>query len=193
MECGGLHKCLDDQDFLNCIYQYDILFFSETWQRQGESFELEGYECVHVPRKESGSKKCKRGHGGVCLFVHESVRKGIELLETNDSGFIWVKLSKLFFNLTDDICICFAYIPPQDSIYFKTHDIGFYELLEENIRKYSALGKISIIGDLNARCGRKSDIIQDTHIYDKYIPSMDAYGINNEPINLTERASMDSV
>ena len=53
----GLHKCLDDQDFLNCIYQYDLLFFSETWQRQGESFELEGYECVHVPRKESGSKK----------------------------------------------------------------------------------------------------------------------------------------
>lgn len=68
-----------------------------------------------------------------------------------------------------------------------------HELLEENIRKYSALGKISIIRDLNARCGKKSDIIQDSHIYDKYILSMDAYGVNNESINVTERTSMDSV
>lgn len=28
----GLCKCLDDQDFLNCIYQYDLLFFGETWE-----------------------------------------------------------------------------------------------------------------------------------------------------------------
>ena len=92
---------------------------------------------MHNPSKESGSKKCKRGHWGVCLFVHESVRKGIELLETNDSGFIWVKLFKLFFNLTDDICICFADIPPQEPVCFKM----YYELLEENIRNYSALGQ----------------------------------------------------
>ena len=51
------------------------------------------------------------------------------------------KLSKYFFNLNDDICICLAYIPPQDSIYFKPHFISLYELLEEIIRKYSTLGK----------------------------------------------------
>ena len=61
---------------------------------------------MYVPRKESGSKKCKRRHGGVCLFVHEYVRKGIELLETNDSGFIWVKLSKLNSSI---LLMIFAY------------------------------------------------------------------------------------
>lgn len=64
---------------------------------KGQLFELKGYECAQVPRKESGVTKCKRGHGGVCLFVHESVKKGIDVLEKNDAGFIWVKLCKLFF------------------------------------------------------------------------------------------------
>ena len=79
-----------------------------------------------VARRESGSTKCKRGHGGVCLFIHESFNKGTEVLETKDAGFIWIKLCKFFFNRLNDVCICFIYIPPQESVYFKMHDTGFF-------------------------------------------------------------------
>lgn len=49
----GLKNCLTDEDFLNLIVNFDILFFSETWQRKFDSFTLDGYECISVPRKES--------------------------------------------------------------------------------------------------------------------------------------------
>ena len=66
---------------------------------------------------------------------------------------IWVRLCKNFFHLESGICVCFAYIPPQDSAYYKLHNVGYFELLEKGVRKYSSFGKISIVGDLNARCG----------------------------------------
>ena len=51
-----------------------------------------------------------------------------------------------------DICLCFGYIPPQDSVYNKSHNTGYFEQLESG-RKYSSLAKIVILGDINARCG----------------------------------------
>ena len=54
------------------------------------------------------------------------IHYGAEVLETNDAGFIWIKLCKSFFNHLDDICICFTYIPPQESVYFKMHDTIFF-------------------------------------------------------------------
>ena len=105
--------------------------------------------------------KSKRGHGGVCLFIRENISKGVHILETNNDDFIWIKLCKNFFSLTDDVCLCFAYIPPHDSVYFKSHEYGFFETLESGIRKYAVLGKIGIIGDLNARYGNRSDSIQN--------------------------------
>lgn len=107
---------MSDEDFLDCIEGFDLLFFSETWVKKDEQYQLSNYHCVNVPRKERVSVKCKRGHGGVCLYIHENVYEGVQILETNDSGFIWVKLCKDFFCLTEDLCICFTYIPPQYSV-----------------------------------------------------------------------------
>ena len=64
------------------------------------------------------------------FFVRDQTSNGVSVLETNSDGFIWVKLCKEFFSLADDICLCFAYIPPQDSVYFKSHETGFFESLE---------------------------------------------------------------
>ncbi|MEW8544153.1 MAG: hypothetical protein AB2693_11520, partial [Candidatus Thiodiazotropha sp.] len=101
--------------------------------------------------------KSKRGHGGVCLFIRNGIKQGIEPLETDKAGFIWVKLCKTYFSLNDDICICFTYIPPKESKYYKMQDTDYFEILEAGIRKFSNLGKVSVIGDLNARTGSKSD------------------------------------
>lgn len=91
----GLKKCLDDQDFVNYITSFDLLFFSETWERENSNFSIEGYVKCSVPRK--ASLKSKRGHGGVCLFYKNSVQNGVEIIQTNENGFIFVKLSKFFF------------------------------------------------------------------------------------------------
>lgn len=84
----GLKNCLNDEDFLNVVVNFDLVFCSETWQRKGESFELSGYECIDVPRKESvRGRKGMRGHGGVCLFIKHKVTAGVKILEMNQNGF----------------------------------------------------------------------------------------------------------
>jgi len=50
---SGLKKCLNDEDFLNFSSHFDFLFFSETWQRRDDEFELDWYESILVPRVES--------------------------------------------------------------------------------------------------------------------------------------------
>ncbi|MCG8046842.1 MAG: hypothetical protein N0E48_14605, partial [Candidatus Thiodiazotropha endolucinida] len=62
----------------------------------------------------------------VCLYIHESIDEGVHILETNSDGFIWVKFCKTFLRLDDDLYICFVYIPPHDSAYFKAHESGFF-------------------------------------------------------------------
>ena len=61
--------------------------------------------------------------------------------------------------LDNDIYVCFSYIPPCNSPQYTAHDIGFLESLKLNVRKYSSVGNVSIIGDLNARCGQRNDYI----------------------------------
>ena len=91
----GLKSSLDDEDFLNLVHNFDLVFCSETWQRRGDNFELSGYECIEVPRVES-LKGSRRGHGGVCLFIKDELVKGVQVLEKDRYGSIWVKLCKEF-------------------------------------------------------------------------------------------------
>ena len=107
----GLKSCCDDDDYLNFVQNFDIVFLSETWQRSENEFRLHGYECFDVPRPESINGSSRRGHGGVCLFVNQNILNGVTVLEKHDSGIICIKLCKTFFNLLSDIFICFLYIP----------------------------------------------------------------------------------
>ena len=67
---------------LNIVHSFDLVFCSETWQRKGEHFDLNGYDCIDVPRKESvRDKRCKRGHGGVCLFLKHNIAEEIQILD----------------------------------------------------------------------------------------------------------------
>jgi exonuclease III len=163
-----LKHCLTDADFVNFVRNFDLIFCSETWQVNNDEFQLNGYKSVCVPRLESVSvnRKSYRGHGGVCLFIKETYVDGIHILETDQNGFIWIKLEKEYFKLEFDICLCFTYIPPNESVYFKSHEIGFYEQLEIGIRKYSQLGKICLMGDLNARTGTRDDFIEPVDLFD---------------------------
>ena len=159
----GLKNCFEDEDFLNLVNNFDLIFFSETWQRKYDNFQLDGYECIAVPRSESMKEKSKRGHGGICLFIKNSLKRGVELLETNKAGFIWIKLCQTYFSLNEDIYICFTYIPPKESKYYKMQDIDYFEMLEAGVRKYSNVGKVSVIGDLNARTGSTDAFIHNLY------------------------------
>ena len=86
----GLSSCLKDAEFLNFVSEHDLIFCSETWQRSSDKFEIENYQCITVPRPESLviRGKGKRGHGGICLFVSDTIYDGIEILEKIPQGFL---------------------------------------------------------------------------------------------------------
>ena len=69
----------------------------------------------------------------------------------------------------------------------------FFESLESDIRKYSNIGKISLIGDFNFRCGQRSDVVDMTEEYAKYIPTVDINSNADEQLILSERFSMDMI
>ena len=58
--------------------------------------------------------------------------------------------------------------------------------MEKYIHTYSQLGKVSIIGDLNSRCGLKSDVIDETSNFDRYIRVIDNHIDSNTSSNLPE-------
>ena len=138
---------------MNFVTQFDLVFYSETWQKHNDKFDIEGYNCISVPRPENLRLKAEgidgMGGGGICLFINDSVADGIEIIERNSSGLLRVKMSKQFFGLSCDLYACFCYIPPKESVCFKKVDIDFYYVLENGIRKYADLGKIAVLGDLN--------------------------------------------
>lgn len=179
---------------MNCVTNFDLVFCSNTWQTKPDEFQLDGYKSVCVPRFESVSvnRKSHRGHGGVCLFIKETIIDGIHILEKDQNGFIWIKLYKDYFSMEFDICFCFAYIPPSESVYFKSHEIRFYEQLEISIRKYSQFGKICLMGDLNARTGKRDDFIESVDLYDKYIHTIDSE-TNECLFKLDSRESEDNI
>ena len=52
--------------------------------------------------------------------------------------------------------MCGAYIPPYNSNYFCS---DLFDELENDIEKFSSLGSILLMGDLNSRTGKYSDIV----------------------------------
>lgn len=184
-----MNSSIHDEDFLNFALNFDIIFLSETWQKNENDFCLNGYESISLPRPES--LKSKRGHGGICLFYKNSLKHGIIVQETDNAGFLWVKFCKTYFGFEEDLYVCFVYIPPSNSVYYLTHEIGYYEVLESKIRKYQKYGKVSVIGDTNARCGQRSDILQNPHDYNKYIMSLEQDDDASLYYDLPKRFSMD--
>ena len=68
-----------------------------------------------------------------------------------------------------------------------------FELLEQYIHTYSQLGHVSIIGDLNSRCGHKIDIIDEASNFDRFTSVIDGHTYPNTSYFLPERASKDNV
>jgi hypothetical protein len=109
---------------LQIVNKYDILFLCETWLKDDDSINIEGYYSVSIPRPESNSSR--RGHGGVFLLIKSKLLQGLTVCETDNSGVIWIKASKTVFDMKNDVYMCFVYIPPSNSFYYLSHDIGFF-------------------------------------------------------------------
>ena len=74
---------------------------------------------------------------------------------------MWWKMSKEFFNFSNDNYVCSTYIPPSNSSREKNVQKDNFRILNETITKYRNLGKVILCGDFNSRVGILPDFISE--------------------------------
>ena len=78
-----------------------------------------------------------------------------------------------------NIYLCFLYNPPENSSYTQSFENDLFELIENDITLFSGNGSVIIMGDMNARTGNESDLIenefhnQNIPLFENYLPDSD--------------------
>lgn len=160
---GFTHKGYNkfsDPRFLNEIQNKDIFCLLETHCSLEESLNLPFFKSVHLIRPKSA--RTNKRSGGISVYVKNNIRKGITFLTRKYNDYIWLQLTREFFNLEKDIYLCFIYDPPGNSTYTHSLEENILDILEEDITKYAVDGDIILMGDINARTGD-----QETDFYSK--------------------------
>ncbi|CAG2187344.1 unnamed protein product [Mytilus edulis] len=150
---SGNRVCkLDDANICH-IMTADIIGLSETHIPANEILNYDGYKCF-VNCRSSDSNKVR---GGLATFFKKEILSGVKLMDKTMDDIMWFKLDKTFFSFDRNVFLCFLYIPPSNSSYtLRTNfDKQIFEKLEADIAKYSILGDIILMGDLNAHINCK--------------------------------------
>jgi len=163
----GLGSKVTDQTFLNEIRKHHILALVETHCTSDMHIAIEGYYTYQVNRSKTGNK----AHGGIAFIVKNELRPGIKFYSAQSNDLLWIHLKKDFFRLQSDIFIGAVYISPLNSSYSKKLEYDPFEIIEQEIMKYSGQGQIILMGDFNARSSTFQDFVSDSGTQHIQIPS----------------------
>ena len=124
-------------------------------------------DTVQQTFAEISQKNTTKGRfcGGISFYFRSDLKKYISVVESNQCGIIWIKISKELFPFDDDVFICHTYIPPNISRVFSSTDFDFFEQIEIDIVKYNGMGKVFVSGDFNSHTSDSLDYFDS----DKYL------------------------
>ena len=167
---GFKYSKLDNPLFFDHVSRHSIFGLIETQHTSDDIDKLQvlGYKCFQACRKKL---KYGRKHGGIAVYVHNSLLPGVSKIATTGSETVQIKLDRDIFSLDRDTVISFTYCSPANSSYVQRTQLDTYEDLEQ---KLSCLGQdvdIISLGDFNARTGTGLDFINEednTEIPDMY-------------------------
>ena len=106
--------------------------------------------CSAVSLIRPKNKCTNKVSDGLTVLVRSEIKQGIQFLEHINNDYIWLKLSKKNVDVTKDIYLCYMYNPPANSTYTQSLQDDIFDLIENDLAKYSEKGNILIMGDLNA-------------------------------------------
>ena len=137
------------------MQSFDILGLGETFTLPGFDFGFKFPEhfALHCPAKKYS--KLGRPSGGLVLLIKKSLSSFIDIVETNLSHVLAIKIKKSLLKTQKDLLYVTIYNHPKESIFYKNKD--YYSTLEQTenfLAKNIEEGKdfdIIINGDLNAR------------------------------------------
>ena len=152
-----------------------------------DQLQLQGFKCFNVCRKK---KRQGRNSGGIAVYVHETISKGVQKIPSHGSENLLIKLKQAFFGLKRDLVFSFSYCVPENSSYQVREQLDIFGDLE---LKLSSLGphvdKICL-GDFNAQTGLELDHIENGDNTDIPIP-LDIYEMDS--LNYLPRQNLDRI
>ena len=110
----------------------------------------------------AASRPGARGEG-VCVLVHPDIAHGVGLWRSMPSAAgLWLVLKPAVTGAASDVYLGGVYIPPAQSGLLRTSSASDrFAALTEAASAASALGRVMIMGDFNARVAARSDIDDD--------------------------------
>lgn len=183
---NGLHDKVQDDAFIRKFDNHDIVFLSETHLNDNEGINVPGFRChqFNLYKQKSNGKI----DGGIAMLCRLHLSQGITVVDKSNPDYVWFRLEKSFFGLENNLYICAAYLPHENSCYITQSENDVLDSLELDIGKYAQDGYILIIGDLNARTSTISDHI--THDQDNSLVDGQSYIIDE---NISCRKNQDTV
>ena len=167
---NGFQYCkLQDPDFIEQIRQFLIFGLIETHHTCDdiEKLQILGYKCFQSCRKKL---KFGRKHGGLAVYVHNSILPGVSKVPLPGSETIILKLKTDYFSLTRDIMLSFSYCAPAGSSYLARTQFDPFADLEQKLTTVANDGDLIALGDFNARCGTNLDYLNNEDNHDIPIP-----------------------
>ena len=184
---GFIYNKLHDPDFLKQTCNNHIFGLVETQHTSDDidNLQILDYKCYQACRKK---ERFGRKHGGLAVYIHNSISRGVTKLPTKGADSILVRLDKEFFNFSRDVVIIFTYCSPQNSSYLVRTQLDPFEELEDKIKVIEDDTDILILGDMNARTGLELDYIDYDN--DENIPTPEEIYETDSPTNIP-RGNMD--
>ena len=107
----GLKRRSNYPEFQDLLKSYDLFFVSESKLDQYDVISVDGFTFKHKPRQQTYIRRS----GGVGIFVHNELDKFVQTIDSESEYAFWVKLSKNFTKLDQDVVFGSVYIPPSQS------------------------------------------------------------------------------
>ena len=175
--------------FLNNIFNdSDFVTFTEAWSDKGDGDlflwddDFEEKFCELGLRNSRGG----RSSGGISFCASKVLDCGYKILSSRAYR-TWCRLDRSLFEWDQNITICFLYIPPSDSNWFKSGKSFNFDKLREETAQYELMGNVILCGDFNGRIGLNSDFVENDE-KDEFLPLPKDYEpANVDLINLKSR------
>ena len=186
---NGLRRKIVDEDFVNYISNYDLVFLNETWvpTHVNLNFDIPGYCCEFITGNKSRNTSRGRYSGGIAFYYRDTLKQYITVIQKEQSGILWIKVSSQLFPFDQDVYLCHIYVPPSNSRVTSSANIDLYDSLEQHIIRYNNLGKVFVCGDLNGRTADAADYFE----FDKFLDYDSLF--NNINSDIPPRSNKDRV
>lgn len=163
-ECKGIERFLHKCDVLGIVHSGIV--------NPGEDVSpSSAHVCIYQQNRPVDPK-----YGGLACFVKRQLAKHTKVVLSHpEFGYTWISVTCPKAHQRR-VMICFVYLPPQQSSYYKMAQLDPEEVwgcLQRDIAKFQCKGPVLLMGDFNARCGQLSEAdFIEPHVR-RHLPLMD--------------------